>query len=544
MSISEPGLGRAFGAFWLLTSAWLLLSILAFDYGRDQAIYAVVARSMLAGGMPYRDAWDFKPPGIFLVFALARGMFGGAQVGIRIIEVLGLVAMMAALVRLSRGAWGQPGVGLVAGGLAVLSHAQYDFWHTAQPESFGGILTILALALLPLEDVLGSRAPAPGTVWPRARWFVAGTLFAFCGLLKPPLGGAAVVVAAAMVLKRWNDGRRGVLKPLVALLLGGCLPLFGVLGWFWWRGALGDLVETLATFAPRYTALAWEGVRFWELLLRGFSEGLRSTALPTILGLLAFVGCWRSVPRNGLAVLLALALVQIAGAVLQGKFFTYHYGALGPVLALLAGLGWFALWRRLARFGGAGAGAFFFVVGTAALWPSANHYYEDSFAQRSAQRVRLLATGLRDTNLADELASAFGVNAAANRAAASWVAAQIPQDRPLLVWGFEPVIYDLANRAAASRYVYNVPQRSGWSMAVAQERMLSDIRRRPPAAIVVERDDRMAWVTGNDQDSEEALAAFPELTQLLASRYHLARTLERFDVYLENPLPSLSPSTP
>src|SRR5271156_753947 len=53
--------------------------VLTFDYGRDQAIYAVVAREVLAGGAPYRAAFDFKPPGIFSPFAAARMLFGPTE---------------------------------------------------------------------------------------------------------------------------------------------------------------------------------------------------------------------------------------------------------------------------------------------------------------------------------------------------------------------------------------------------------------------------------------------------------------------------------
>jgi len=95
-------------------------------------------------------------------------------------------------------------------------------------------------------------------------------------------------------------------------------------------------------------------------------------------------------------------------------------------------------------------------------------------------------------------------------------------------------VYDLADRPAASRYVYNVPQRSAWSMAETQRRMMDDLHRRPPAAIVVEHEDRMPWVTGTAEDSAEALAHFPTLAAWLASDYRLAQRIESFDVYLES----------
>ena len=73
-----------------------------FRYGRDQGIYATVAETMLRGGMPYRDAWDFKPPGIFAVYALVRAIFGPAESSIRVFEVIGLISVAASFVLLSR----------------------------------------------------------------------------------------------------------------------------------------------------------------------------------------------------------------------------------------------------------------------------------------------------------------------------------------------------------------------------------------------------------------------------------------------------------
>lgn len=66
---------------WLRLVVWMVvglcaLQILAFSFGRDQGIYALVGEGLLHGQLPYRDLWDFKPPGIFFVYASgpARGL--------------------------------------------------------------------------------------------------------------------------------------------------------------------------------------------------------------------------------------------------------------------------------------------------------------------------------------------------------------------------------------------------------------------------------------------------------------------------------------
>src|SRR5215207_3310256 len=141
---------------WLALVCWLVvagssLSILLYSFGRDQGIYAVVADTILKGGMPYRDAWDFKPPGIFLTYAFAQGVFGKSMLSIRLLEVIGLVATVFGLQRLGQVFFDRPKAGLVAGAVAALVHAELEFWHTAQPETFGGFLTVAALVVVTLE---------------------------------------------------------------------------------------------------------------------------------------------------------------------------------------------------------------------------------------------------------------------------------------------------------------------------------------------------------------------------------------------------------
>src|SRR5687768_6854726 len=81
---------------WLARGAWLVvalsaLQILLFGFGRDQGIYATVGRGVVEGLMPYRDLWDFKPPGIFLVYAVAELLFGASMASVRVLEVAGLL---------------------------------------------------------------------------------------------------------------------------------------------------------------------------------------------------------------------------------------------------------------------------------------------------------------------------------------------------------------------------------------------------------------------------------------------------------------------
>lgn len=529
----------------LLGIAFLLLQILTFGYGRDQGIYAMVGRALLRGEMPYRDAWDFKPPGIFLIYAGVRAVLGNGQAAIRVLEVLGLAAMVAAMGELTRRWWGERAIGLLGGAIAVLVHAQLDFWHTAQPESFGGMLTIFALLALGHEgggpEVESTLATSPSA---RERWirrFACGALFGFTGLLKPPLAGGGAVVAIALAIEAYRRERSGsgsirsAALPVIPIVLGGATPILLCALWFVAKGALHDLVSVLFVFTPHYTKLGWEGETLSGMAYWGFTEWLSGySSVPTV-GVLLLLGFHPSKrERFGAFVLAGIILVHLVGVTMQGKFFPYHYGATWPVTGLLAGLGFWRLWERLAAWKSPlGACLFALAFATAALGRTASKDVEHTFLARCGERLRLFTESPRNQAAIDRLASVADVNAAANRAVAAYLHERIPADRTVFIWGFEPVIYDLADRTPSTRYLYDVPQRVAWAKAQERATLMGDLAARPPAAIVVERRDVFPMVTGDAIDSNDTLQDFAALRGRLLDRYRLAETIEDFDVYLE-----------
>ena len=526
---------RALGVVCVATIGFLMVQILCFGYGRDQGIYAMVARAVLRGEMPYRDAWDFKPPGIFLIYAVARAVFGTSQVGIRVIEVAGLAAMAVGMVRLAERWWGEPRIGLIAAALSVLVHAQLEFWHTAQPESFGGMITIGALlcASAARDDLQRRRRIGV--------WIASGALFGVAGLLKPPLVGGAGVVGLALAWAEWKDapkrdGRaalRAAAIPIAAVGGGVLLPIAVCAAWFAARGAIADLYDVLVLFTPHYTALSWEGVTVGGMLYEGFTEWLTNYNSLVTAGLLLLLAL-RPSPREraGVAVLLGVIVIHIVGVAMQGKFFPYHYGATWPLTAMLSALGIWKIWELAARRGTVGLALFAGLMIALATGRSATKDVRHSFLERCRQRVQLLARGGHDVAELDRLASVADVNAAANRGVAELLRARTPPDRPVFVWGFEPVIYDLAERAPASRFLYDVPQRVSWAKEGMRTLLMRDLAARSPSAIVVEHRDVFPMVTGDFLDSADTLVDFTELSALLESRFELVATIEDFDVYL------------
>ncbi|MBK9258264.1 MAG: glycosyltransferase family 39 protein [Polyangiaceae bacterium] len=509
----------------------MLIQILLYGHGRDQGIYSVVARTVLEGGMPYRDAWDFKPPGIFLVYAVARAVFGSGEWPIRALEVLGVALTCLGLVELTRRHWNNTQMGLMAAVIMTFAHAQLDFWHTSQPESFGGMLTIAALLF----------APRPNKATTNRDWFVAGCLFGIAGLLKPPLAGGAIV---PLLVHAWTNARstdppapwkatlRAMIRPTLMVAAGGATPIVLCLLWFAARGALGDLYRVLFVFTPHYTALGWKDATVTGMCYYAFTEWLQHYGSVPTVGLLLALGFGiGKKERPFTALVLGIVAMHLIGVAMQGKFFPYHYGATWPLTAIVAAFGYFRLWgvatSRRARIA---YGVFIVIV---VFCRSATKDVPDSYLTRTKKRVAVLAGGLRDQRTLDELASIADVSAVRNRAVADLLREKVPDDRSVYVWGFEPQIYDMSGRKAASRYIYNVAQRVEWAKHEHRAVLMDELQKNPPAAIVVERHDVFPMVTGNALGSADSLKDFDALKTLIDEKYTHLTTIHDMDVFIE-----------
>lgn len=514
----------------LVASAGLLSLLTTFRYGRDQGIYAAVADAMARGGAPYKDAWDFKPPLIFFVYAAARSLLGQGMLAVRLLEAAALASLLPAFVILSRRFLrdGRPGV--VAAGLAIFCQLQLEYWDTAQPESFGGVLVVWALVCATY------RAAAPGGGAERREriaWFGAGALYALAALGKPPLGGGFLVSLGFVAAEQRRLPERGVGEVVLAFCAGAAAMLAACAAYFVAFQAWREALEALFVFAPQYHAVRFEAAGLPAGLLRSLRDPLLafSAYLPVGTGLLLLLPPISTRERRASAHVTGVLLLQLLGVALQARFYPYHFGAALSLVSLLAGWG---IWKGWLRARARPLTAFVALVALgmlAAKAPAVISYGPYSFWQRMRWRAEILA-GRAEPTLTNRLHSTGDVHHGVNRSVAHWIQARTPAGSSLYVWGFEPMLYTMARRRPASAYVYNVPQRLAWSQRdEARRKLLDDLRRDPPAAIVVVEDDVREGVTGNRLDSQQELQRFPELSALLEDEYLLAWRLEDLTIY-------------
>ena len=492
--------------FALLAGAWALAS-LWWPMGVDLGLYAGVASVIRDGGMQYRDAWDMHGPLVGYLVALPDLIVGSNPAGIRALD----------LVFLAAGCWGlSRSVAAISGrdagrGVAimlVLMYGSFTFNETAQPDGWVGLASLAVFAPL-LMSVQRGHHPGVGL------WVAVGVAAGAFALIKPFYGLFALVpLSAAWSLaaaqRRDDAGSRGTARVVVVpLLLVGVVSL-GVVGamaaWFAANGALDALLEVHL----RYTARVYGGTAGLELKDRAagiadfFLRGkFIAPALP--LAVVGIVALMRDPRRHIVVPYIVWLAVAMGCAVLQNKFYYYHWLPTYPPLLFLAAVGAAALIR-------APAGSLGRVVAIAAVAALAIQA-----AVRPILYVAQWGLFVIGVHSAETYYSRFElppVLPVYQRVAARYLAAHTAPDEGFAVWGYDAGLFYLANRPTPFRLAgWYWPMTNGTPETLEEYRReyLIELQRAAPRYYVVNALDSL--IPGPNRNVR--LASFPELQAVL-----------------------------
>lgn len=403
----------------------------------DAGVFFYSARELLAGGTPYRDVWDHKPPLVYAIDAVGLAVAG--PVGVWLLQIVALAAaawLSLALLRRH--------VGLLAATIGTVA------WLLAAPRLFltdGQQTSYVELFVIPLQ--LAALALADGAA-PRWRgMLLLGALGAAALLLKPTLVGTWVAIALVML---WS-GRRAALVPLAGMIAGGAAVLAAAAIFFASRGALGDLVDQAFRYNLAYASFTPPLSR-----LGAIPEGLRllspsGLALGALAAWLYAVVRRPALPRLVAFVVVALPIEMLLAT--SGRAYHYYFLPWLPAMGVLAAFASAEVLRHLERRRA-------LAVLAAAL------------VLMSIQPVRLV---WRLAMVGDDGSA---------RAAAALVRERTAADDLVLVWGSHTEILVLAERRSPTRFVFQYAPLAtrGYANAAAIDALVTDLERRPPALIV------------------------------------------------------------
>ncbi len=447
----------------------------------DEAVYGVVARVMLAGGLPYHDAIERKPPLLFVVYWAVFRLFGAYNwLALHAVATAWVLLTMAGLFVLARRLGGRR-----AGLMAALAYALVQPWATAKNLAFNGEM------LMNLPLVWAYALVLPRCHRRVATAALAGALLGTAFLLKQPAAIAAVPLGLALLgaplwrkEARWN----GAIRQAAALAAGFASVVAVTAAILWQYGLLGEAwYWTMADHSVPHV--------FWQHAAQ-HSALFLLFALPLVVPLLAWQPlrrAWRDSEAEMFTVLGWLA-VSVVGAAAGGRFYPHYYIQIVPPLAVLAGVAY----ARVDDLAGV----------LRARWVSLR------FARSWLAVAGLVSLGVQTGQLLAERAPS---------PAASYVGSQArPTDR-LFVWGQQTSFYVDAAMLPASRYIATFPL-TGYIFGGAlpglstQNRIVpgawrnlaGDLRRHPPEFII----DTQA-----NRGDADPIRNFPPMARFVANDY-------------------------
>lgn len=453
---------------WILLGATLLLvlsfrvRLLDLPLERDEGEFALLGRMILEGTPPYSEAYNLKPPGIYLAYAAVMAVFGQSAAGIH------------------------------AGLLAVnLGCALFVFLagRRLRGDRFAAHSTAAFLALSAMPRVLGYSAHATHFVLLPALWGTwmllreeddplrgatrtawAGFLMGVSFLVKQP--GLFFVLFGALAVAR-TSARGGRWIALTMYAAGAALPVFLALVWLWSGGVFDRFWFWVVEYALRYGSQV------------GIAEGIGialsvggSIAYPSLAFVALGVAGSAALARGGPAgrrerFFLFAFLAASALAVAMGFHFRRHYFVLAlPAAAFLAGAGLEAVAgfvdrkvgsARAAALTGTFLGALAVAQTVISGWPV-------SMAVNPDDASRIL----------------FGANPfVESPEIGARIAALTKEGDRIAVVGSEPQLYFHSGRRPATGYLYtySLVETQPYA-ATMRDEMIAEIEGSAPAAVV------------------------------------------------------------
>jgi hypothetical protein len=512
-----------------LLVALLLAPTLLYPFARDQAVFTYVGKTIAEGGMPYRDAWDLKPPGIYLGYAALRHFSAGdafrMMTVVRIADVLLACLTGLLLAHLGR-RLGNGRLGITAAVWYAALYLQETYWGMAQAESWANPLLLSALILLPAAD---DRRPVRNVM-------LSGLLLGAVALLKPT---ALPPIVPFLFAVATPEGRREAtrLGPSVALLvLWASIPIGFVFAWLKLGGAWDAYVDIQRGFVAPYARL--HAPDLWTRVENVFGYTLgwsRDHWAPVALAVVGFLCARKSAETPFLRRTAAGIGLAWLGVCIQNKYFGYHWQPLLPFLALLAGAGTSAAMERLR--------------------PSLDRRWAVIAPLAWAIVAAggdLVAAGRRSVGAlsAAEWNARFGrpgrgdYSFEADRQVAAWLRTHSKPEERVLVWGFEPAIYLLAGRRCPTRFFFNIPVAVDFTPTAWREELLRTLRGTRPEWLIVARHDAVPWASGRTDDSTAQLERLADLKAWKERHYHLEAEIEDFRIYRLRPAGRAGPTAP
>lgn len=386
----------------------------------DAAVFLLIGSAVRNGALPYRDYWDHKPPGAYLLNAAGQTAVPWLDRWLVdwLMTVAAAVVAMVILERLLR-----PRVGAVVAWVATLV---FTCVVTAYPVALGGgytesfalPLVMFALWLVARGD-RGARSVA-----------ATGVALAAACLFSLQAAPAALGIGLAMVVSTPRETAR---HGLVLVAAGLVLPL-AVIAWLAWGGALAAAWDQLIHYQSVYRSVGPGG---WLAAFIATDLIVLGCLLPPAVFTCVRIGRRRGELDRVMAACLGWVLAYAALVAFEQRLDPHYLILVAPALAVIGApsLAWFVANLRAAQ-------------------PRIRRAAFSLLAITAALTLMLEAWSGEWLALTQPNGPAWQAEV---QTAAAWIDSNTPASASLYVWGNYPGLYLRFDRPPEPPYLYEFP---------------------------------------------------------------------------------------
>lgn len=481
---------RYVAPFLLLAILLRIPSVFEPFWYEDEGVYLTIGEGLRRGLELYKDLYDNKPPGVYIIASIAGGVarFRLILIFWHLVSVVLFFGLASVLFKKLLSSSSKRNAAILISTAAYTSLTSIPFFEgtIANAEIFM-IMPILAGVYLLFRKMVSRR-----------NLFFFGILASLAVLFKIPAIFdfiAVLVFWLLLFLKKEVDFSKFRFFLKYALLGFLLLPV-SVLGYYWardnlgyfWQSVIAENIDYLASWQWRsYADLPLTAVRVKGLVLRGILLtgliGLIFRAFEKVGKVLVFISLW--------------TLFALYSTLLSERPYPHYLLQLMPPISLACGV--LILGRPLQRY----LAAFLVLISIVAFLHFEFHKFYRYPVISYYQNFLNYAKGEKSIK---DYRGFFGENVNQNYNVADFIQSNTSPDQRIFVWGNEPHIYALSKRMPASKYTaaYHVFYHN-----IYQE-TLEEIRKEDVPYIVT---------------LEYESLKFPELFSILEEKYTLQKQI-------------------
>ncbi len=463
-----------------------------FWYG-DEGIFAAVGRNLNQGGVLYRDAWDNKPPMIYLTYAAIFKFFGVSMFWLRLTTVVVVLATAAAIYEIAQATIGARRALVASLIFGFLTSLRLIEGNLALTEIF--MILPITLAML----IVVKRK------FDYISLFAAGILIACASLYKQvgALEAAAIGIFLFLTVNNFFE----FIKKGIVLSLGFVIPYGLTLAYFAPKHLVGDYIFAAYTY---YRIYLGESPKY--ALLVNISK-----VLPIVSAI--FYGLWKKfkIKKVETSYLFILwAAFSLLGSYFSGRTYGHYLVQATPAVSLLLAQISIPNLASL-NFNFSKVRLLFALAFILPIIFLTRLLFSDFLSGGPINQIRYyrnfvdLASGHKGLNDYNDF---FDRNVNTVEALADAIRQKGGEGQALYIWGDLPWLYAIVDGRNPSRYVtsfhvFGVPN--------GKEEVIGDLNRSLPKYII---------------KPQSSIGYFAELENLITTRYtHLAK-IETADLYV------------